>query len=425
MSPMIDQISIFSDVILAQQLFKDLKKSGKNGTEQDNSRILTFEDDEFIVERVTRVTVVNVRIRMIENSAIPFINLTYLNLSFNRISEINGISHLTNLRTLDLSHNKIFDLSPIKEMKFLEILRVENNLIESLKPLNNTVKLKQLLLGHNNIIWEELIYLENIENLDVINLSENPLDKKQKIFDFICAFQPSIRSIFGFKNDFNLKNISEKSHFNNSNSSSAKLENKLDVSNDIIISRNIDFFCTIDGKGMMARARAYAIKNEEKNDSKNKLEKKHQPVLEENTSRKSSENGVSTPDSVRSASPKRPPLSSVKKEKKKDNQNTLTLPNLNNLTTMGNSELNQISGITRKTSDISEKKNIKKLNLSDKLFFEAENVLLKSPLGSGRECSPGSYLEPIGETIRFGGNNYDLDAPIAYFTKNSENGYVR
>ena len=99
---MIDQISIFNDVLLTQQLFKDIKKKGKN----NDNLMLTFEDEEFSFLSIIRVSIVNVRIRTIESCAVPFINLTYLNLSFNRISEINGISHLTNLKTLDLSHNK-------------------------------------------------------------------------------------------------------------------------------------------------------------------------------------------------------------------------------------------------------------------------------------------------------------------------------
>ncbi|XP_050443704.1 uncharacterized protein LOC126847486 isoform X2 [Adelges cooleyi] len=57
-------------------------------------------------------------------------NLTVLVLSYNCISNITGLSKLTNLKVLDLSNNMIVhheSLSPVGDMAFLRYLNVENN----------------------------------------------------------------------------------------------------------------------------------------------------------------------------------------------------------------------------------------------------------------------------------------------------------
>ena len=271
---LIDQIAIFGDLPLAQLFFKEIKNVYE---------ALYFEEDEFTIGSIRKVSMVNIRIRTIESPSLPFLGLTYLNLSFNRISEINGIAHLTKLRTLDISHNKIFDLSPISKALSLEILRADSNLIESLKPIINFSKMKQLFLGNNNIIWEEMSYLENMNNLEVINIVKNPLDKKAKIFDFLIAFKPSLKYINGIKPEILLKITMENGTINSANDNYNRINNDtshadLNTEENFTALRNNSFFRSSDGKIMTARARAYSLKSIDKIDQKLNVEKKTKEI---------------------------------------------------------------------------------------------------------------------------------------------------
>lgn len=238
--PSMDQISIMNDVHLAQSLTRELW----NGTE-----IFCFEEENYEVTNIKRVTMVNIRMRALESANFPFLHLTYLNLSFNRLSEIHGIAHLVRLKSLDLSHNKIFDLSPIGKMSLLEVLRLENNSIECIGAISRCHNIRELLLGNNCIQWENVAFLEGMMELEIINLANNPLEKKRKIFEFLHAFTPTVRLINGVHTQTFLNSLSENS------------DTKTDSST---MTSNNDFIRSSDGKVMMARIRAYMKKFVEK-----------------------------------------------------------------------------------------------------------------------------------------------------------------
>ena len=55
--------------------------------------------------------------------------LTYLNLSQNKIQNLAPLSSLTQLTHLDLSHNKVQDLAPLKSLTHLNVLKLTHNFL--------------------------------------------------------------------------------------------------------------------------------------------------------------------------------------------------------------------------------------------------------------------------------------------------------
>jgi Leucine-rich repeat (LRR) protein len=183
------------------------------------------------------------------------------------------------LETLDVSHNKIFDLSPINKMMSLVVLRAENNLVEILKPISSCTMIKHLFLGNNNIQWEEIAYLESLKSLEVINIGKNPLEKKPKIFDFLCAFMPSLTLINGIQPEILLKITCENGTINCTSDNYYRINNdpanlSVNVDSDFIASRNHDFIRSSDGKIMMARVRAHSLRAVDKAENKISYDKK-------------------------------------------------------------------------------------------------------------------------------------------------------
>ena len=234
--PCMDQITIINDLRLAQSFAREVR----NGRE-----VFCFEEEEYATTNIRRVTMVNIRLRTIESANFPFLNLTYLNLSFNRISEIHGIAHLNRLQSLDISHNRIFDLSPMNQMSELEVLRIESNSIECIGAISRCHKIRELLMGNNSIPWEDVAFLEGMSELNIINLSKNPLEKKPKIFEFLHAFKPTVRLINGTNTDILLNTVCD----------------SIDVKCDLLATAfKTDFLRSPDGKVMMARIRAHSKK---------------------------------------------------------------------------------------------------------------------------------------------------------------------
>jgi Leucine-rich repeat (LRR) protein len=114
----------------------------------------SWQDEVVSISSFKKLVLSNLRFKAVDPNIVPFNNLLVLNLSFNRIFELSGISHLRNLKILDVSHNKIAELDPLKDMTSLEILRFNDNIIEKLHPLWAMTSMKQLWASNNRISWE-------------------------------------------------------------------------------------------------------------------------------------------------------------------------------------------------------------------------------------------------------------------------------
>ena len=102
------------------------------------------------------------------------INLTTLDLSSNKIENIEPLKGLTNLSYLYLNNNKIENIEPLRGLTKLIQLYLNNNKIENIEPLRGLTNLTSLLLGVNKI--ENVEPLRGLTNLTILGLSSNKIE---------------------------------------------------------------------------------------------------------------------------------------------------------------------------------------------------------------------------------------------------------
>ena len=107
------------------------------------------------------------------------IKLTELDLSRNKIKNINGLENLVNLRKLTLSSNQISEISGLERLVNLEELYLDENQIKEINGLENLTNLRVLDLNNNQI--NKLKGLQNLENLQYFVVNKNPLEDWMKI----------------------------------------------------------------------------------------------------------------------------------------------------------------------------------------------------------------------------------------------------
>ncbi len=95
-------------------------------------------------------------------------NLQWLGLSSNQISDIGPLIGLTNLWGLSLSGNQISDFSPLSELTNLQWLNLRDNQISDIRPLSSLTNLQELWLDWNPI--SDFTPLSNLTNLQALNL---------------------------------------------------------------------------------------------------------------------------------------------------------------------------------------------------------------------------------------------------------------
>ncbi len=99
------------------------------------------------------------------------VNLVWLDLSFNNIEKIEGIHTLTKLQDLTLCSNRITTIENLDELKELQVLSLGCNFLSD---LNN------------------LKYLRRFQNLQSINLSQNPFCQNEEYKAFTIAYLPNL-----------------------------------------------------------------------------------------------------------------------------------------------------------------------------------------------------------------------------------------
>ena len=103
------------------------------------------------------------------------INLKFLNLGYNQITDIRPLSALTKLQGLVLWVNRITDLSPLSNLTNLENwLNLEVNQITDISSLSGLTKLKSLSLGANQI-GNNISPLIGLTNLQSLGLRDNQM----------------------------------------------------------------------------------------------------------------------------------------------------------------------------------------------------------------------------------------------------------
>jgi len=101
------------------------------------------------------------------------LSLSILNVSRNFITKIQGLDSLSKLTFLNLSYNKITKIEGLDNLKNLEILNLSNNKITIIEGLDNLEYLDELDLSNNNI--KLIPDISVIKNLVLFNIENNPL----------------------------------------------------------------------------------------------------------------------------------------------------------------------------------------------------------------------------------------------------------
>jgi len=96
-----------------------------------------------------------------------------LSLRGSEIQSVVGLEHCTNMTALDLTFNKISDLKPLAGLTALTELNLSSNLLVDVSPLNALVALKDLDLSFNRV--SDVSTLSNLDALTELNLSFNLL----------------------------------------------------------------------------------------------------------------------------------------------------------------------------------------------------------------------------------------------------------
>ena len=99
------------------------------------------------------------------------INLTYLDLGNNSLTDISPLTELTNLTQLALDYNLVSDISALAGLTKLTQLTLANNSIEDISPLATLTALEQLLLGNNAI--SDISPIAKLINLKLVYLEDN------------------------------------------------------------------------------------------------------------------------------------------------------------------------------------------------------------------------------------------------------------
>mmetsp|Transcript_55259 Transcript_55259/g.120444 ORF Transcript_55259/g.120444 Transcript_55259/m.120444 type:complete len:112 (+) Transcript_55259:67-402(+) len=100
-----------------------------------------------------------------------FESLEQLDLSYNKIEDVNFLSKCRNLAELDLSHNYLGSTRGLKDLG-LRWLDLSNNELNEIDPdFESLVELTVLLMNRNQV--ERLDHLHTLQKLRVLDLSCN------------------------------------------------------------------------------------------------------------------------------------------------------------------------------------------------------------------------------------------------------------
>ena len=103
---------------------------------------------------------------------------------------------IESIRNLNLWGSNIEDISIIEEMPSLEIVSLSVNKIRTLRPFANLTNLKELYLRRNLITnLNEIKYLTDCQNLNVLWLSENPICDNPNYRAVIICVLPQLQKL--------------------------------------------------------------------------------------------------------------------------------------------------------------------------------------------------------------------------------------
>ena len=100
-------------------------------------------------------------------------NLTTLNVSYNQIDSAAALEKAEKLRTLDISYNMLTEADGLKSCISLQELSMEGNPLESIAGIEPLAELTNINLAQTGLVEENLVYLQNMKNLQILDVSGN------------------------------------------------------------------------------------------------------------------------------------------------------------------------------------------------------------------------------------------------------------
>ncbi|CAL5990413.1 Conserved_hypothetical protein [Hexamita inflata] len=129
------------------------------------------------IQKMKQLLQLKLNLNALNDSCLPFIsqleNLEHLNLSQNRLQNVNELTSLRKLRVLDINQNRILDTRFLQDLAKMENLDISHNLIESINPLEGLIEIKQLDISQNKIC--SIAKLEKLKKLEYLNISFNKI----------------------------------------------------------------------------------------------------------------------------------------------------------------------------------------------------------------------------------------------------------
>ncbi len=127
-----------------------------------------------------------------------------------KITNLDGISRLSELRELSFSNTAIDDLLPLRNLTKLNKLDISNTKISDLEPLKYSVTLQELISSQTRLVSVE--HLENLESLKYLDISSNSISSIEPIkglenLNYLNASNTLINSLDAVDSLYNLRNL--------------------------------------------------------------------------------------------------------------------------------------------------------------------------------------------------------------------------
>lgn len=127
------------------------------------------------LEKLENITAINNKIENID--VLANLDMRYICLDGNNISNINVVSNWTNLVDMSFANNKIESLPDLSKLTNLETVNLSNNQIKSLENINGSME--ELSIDNNEI--SSLSGVQNLLELKILSISNNQISSLSEL----------------------------------------------------------------------------------------------------------------------------------------------------------------------------------------------------------------------------------------------------
>lgn len=135
-------------------------------------------------------------------------NLTTLNVSYNQIDSVSALEKAEKLRALDISYNLLTEADGLKSCIRMQELSMEGNPLENIAWIEPLTELTNINLAQTGLVEEDLVYFQNMKNLQTLDLSGDMIFGVSAIMDLGSLQQITIS--YTPLNDTDIQKLEEK-----------------------------------------------------------------------------------------------------------------------------------------------------------------------------------------------------------------------